>query len=216
MFTILQLGGPLVWLIILVAFVGVLAFVERWYYYHRAQIKIHDFLLGISKRIRANARAEAITICEQETHSPVAQVARAAIINHDRNRDEIREAIDVVVIQEIRRLNKKLFVIASCAQIAPLLGLLGTVMGMIAAFLAISKEGGLVNATTLAGGVWQALVCTASGLATAIPGYISYNYLISRRDEMINDMELCATQMLILFAEQERTRRRSEFDLSES
>ncbi len=216
MFTTLQLGGPVLWLIILVALFGLLAFVERWYYYHRAQIKIHDFLLGISKRIRANAHAEAITICEQEAHSPVAQVARAAIINHDRNRDEIREAIDVVVIQEMRRLNKKLFFIASCAQIAPLLGLLGTVMGMIAAFLAISKEGGLVSATTLASGVWQALICTAAGLAAAIPGYICYNYLISRRDEMINDMELCATQILILFAEQERSRRRSEFDLTET
>lgn len=216
MFTVLQLGGPLVWLIILVAFVGILAFVERWYYYHRAQIKIHDFLLGISKRVRANAYTEASTICEQETHSPVAQVARAAILNHDRNRDEIREAIDVVVIQEMRRLNRKLYVIASCAQIAPLLGLLGTVMGLISAFLAISQEGGLVNATTLASGVWQALLCTAAGLAAAIPGYISYNYLISRRDEMVNDMELCATQMLILFAEQERARRRSEFDLTES
>jgi biopolymer transport protein ExbB len=216
MFTVLQLGGPLVWLIILVAFIGILAFVERWYYYHRAQIKIHDFLLGISKRVRANAYAEASTICEQETHSPVAQVARAAILNHDRSRDEIREAVDVVVIQEMRRLNRKLYVIASCAQVAPLLGLLGTVMGLISAFLAISQEGGLVNATTLAAGVWQALICTAAGLTAAIPGYIAYNYLISRRDEMVNDMELCATQMLILFAEQERSRRRSEFDLTES
>jgi biopolymer transport protein ExbB len=216
MFTVLQLGGPLVWLIFAVALAGLLVFLERLYYYHRGQIKIHDFLLGISKRIRANAYSEATAICEQESHSPVAHVARAAIVHHDRNRDEIREAIDAVVIQEVRRLNKNLYLIASAAQITPLLGLLGTVMGMVAAFIAITNEGGLVNATTLAKGIWQALICTAAGISAAIPGYVSYNYLISRRDGMINDMELCATQMLIFFAERERERRRSEFDLSET
>jgi biopolymer transport protein ExbB len=204
------------WLILGVALFGVLVFVERWYYYHRAQIKIHDFLLGISKRVRANAYNEAAAICEQETHSPVAQVARAALINHDRNRDDIRQAIEAVIIQEIRRLNKNLYLVASAAQIAPLLGLLGTVMGMVAAFIAISDAGGLVNAKILANGIWQALICTAAGIAAAIPGYLCFNYLIARRDDLINDMELCSTQMLIFFAEQERERRKSEFDLSET
>ena len=210
------MGGPLLWAILLVTAGGILAFLERWYYYHRAKIRVQDFLLGIGKRVRANAYAEATAICEHESHSPVAQVVRATLLHHDRNRDEIREAVDAVAIQETRRLNKHLFLLASIAQVTPLLGLLGTIMGMIHAFLTITRQGGVVNAATLAGGIWEALICTAAGILAAIPAYISYNYLISRRDDMVNDMELCATEMLILFAQQEREHRRSEFDLTES
>jgi biopolymer transport protein ExbB len=214
MFVILSKGGALAWFILTTSFVALAVFAERFVHYHRAQISLSDFLKGIRNCIRRNSHVEAIAICD-DAPGPVAQIARTAILRYDRSRSEIQEAIDGVAIQEERRLEKNLPILWTVAQISPLLGLMGTVLGMMRAFQSIQEQTKLTTATDLAGGVWEALICTALGLAVAIPAYIAYNYLVARKTEMIRDMELCATELMNVFVELERERRKDEFDLSE-
>lgn len=214
MLSILSQGGVLVWFIFLASLIGLGIFLERFVHYHRAQIVLNDFLKGIRNCVRRSNYVEAIAICE-DAPGPVAQVARTAILRHDRSRSEIHEAIEAVAIQEERRLDQRLPILWTIAQITPLFGLLGTVVGMIRAFKTIESQQKLITATDLAGGVWQALITTGFGLAVAIPTYVAYHYLVSRKTEMIRDMELCATELMNVFAELERERRKDEFDLTE-
>lgn len=215
MLTILSNGGVMAWFILAAGILGMAVFAERFVHYHRAQIVLADFLKGIRNCIRRNNHTEAIAICE-DAPGPVAQVARTAILRHDRSRSEIHEAIESVAIQEERRLEKNLPVLWTVAQVTPLLGMIGTVFGMIRAFRKIQEAGKLIIATDLAEGVWQALTTTGMGLAAAVCAYVAYNYLVWRKNELIRDMELCGTELMNAFAETERERRKDEFDLSES
>ncbi len=213
MLVVLAKGGIIVWFILFASLVGMAVFVERFVSYHRAQIALGDFLKGIRNCIRRNNHVEAIAICN-DVPGPVAQVARSAILKYDRSRSEIQEAIEATAIQEERRLEKNLPILWTVAQATPLLGLLGTVMGMIRAFQSIQQQGKLITAD-LASGIWQALIATALGLAVAIPTYVAYNYLLARKNEMIRDMELCATELMNIFADLEREHRKDEFDVSQ-
>lgn len=204
----------MVWFILFASILGGAIFVERFIYFHRAQIALRDFLKGLRNCIRRNNPVEAIAICD-DAPGPVAQVAKAAILRYDRSRAEIHETVEATAILEERRLEKNLPILWTIAQVCPLLGLMGTVLGMMRAFRTIQQQEKLVIASDLAGGVWEALIATAFGLAVAIPTYVAYNYLISRKNEMIRDMELCATELMNVFAELERERRKDEFDLSE-
>jgi len=215
MLVILANGGVMVWFILLASAAGMAIFIERFVHYHRAQISLHDFLKGIRNCIRRNNHVEAISICD-DAPGPVAQVARTAILRYDRNRSEIQEAVEATAIQEERRLEKNLPILWTIAQVTPLMGLMGTVLGMMRAFETIQKQGKLITVTDLAGGVWEALIATAFGLAAAMVVYVAHNFLVSRKNEMIRDMELCATELMNTFAELERERRKDEFDLSES
>ena len=204
----------MVWFIFFASLTGAAVFLERFVHFHRAQISLQDFLKGIRNCVRRSNHVEAVAICE-DAPGPVAQVARTAILRYDRSRSEIHEAVEATAIQEERRLEKNLPILWTVAQISPLLGLMGTVMGMMRAFRTIQLQEKLVFAGDLAGGVWEALIATAFGLAVAIPAYVAYNYLLARKNEMIRDMEICATELMNVFAELERERRKDEFDLSE-
>lgn len=205
----------MVWFILFASLAGGAVFVERFIHFHRAQISLRDFLKGVKNCIRRNNYVEAVAICD-DAPGPVPRVARTAVLMHDRSRQEIHEAIEAVAIQEERLLDKNLPVLWTVAQVAPLMGLLGTVIGMMDAFARIQEQEKLITATHLASGVWQALIATGFGLSVAVAAYVAYNFLVSRKNEMMRDMELCATEMMNAFAESERARRRDEFDLADS
>jgi len=214
MFAILAKGGVMVWFILAAGLFGLWFFLERFMHYHRAQIALADFLKGIRNCIRRNSHVEAIAICN-DAPGPVARVARTAILRHDRNRSEIQEAIEATAIQEERKLEKHLPVLWTVAQVAPLLGMTGTVFGMMEAFQSIQQQGKLLTAADLAGGIWEALIATAMGLVIAVAAYVGHTFLVSRKNELVRDMEICATELMNVFAEAERERRKDEFDLSE-
>ena len=111
-------------------------------------------------------------------------------------RDGVREAIEEAGLMEVPRLEEKLNVIATLAQIAPLLGLLGTVLGFLQIFNALQLAGAHANMEQLAGGVWQALISTAGGIAVAIPCYAGYNYLVGRVNSIVLDMEKAASEIV--------------------
>jgi biopolymer transport protein ExbB len=192
--TLLLKGGPLMWLILFNSVLAIAIFFERLFHYHRAQIDAGDFAQGIRNTLKRGNIIESIALCD-ETPGPVAQVVKAAVVNHDRGRDEIRETIQDVARSEVARLERRLPILATIAQVTPLIGFLGTVTGMIRMFMVIQRVQ-LANPGDLAGGIWEALLTTAGGLVVAIPTYVAYNYLVSRVHSLVLDMEKAANDIV--------------------
>jgi biopolymer transport protein ExbB len=197
MFRIIEMGGPMMYPILLCSILFVAILIERLYHYHRAEIDTNQFVAGIRNVLKKKKIAEAISICD-DTPGPVAHIVKAGILKHDQPKEEIKETIGDAALHEVPRLEKNLNILATVAHISPLLGLLGTVLGMIGAFQEIQRESGRVNAGDLAGGIWEALVTTAAGLCVAIPAYVAYNYLVSRVSSLVLDMERSATEVVDL------------------
>jgi biopolymer transport protein ExbB len=188
-------GGPMMWLLLAASAVAVSVFVERLLHYHRAQINSMEFLNGVRTVLKRDNLVEAISICDA-TPGPVARLVKTAVLNHEKGREQVREALEEAGLLEVPRLEHKLNVLATIAQIAPLMGLLGTVLGFIHVFYAIDSQGFNAPPAALARGIWEALVCTASGLAVAIPSYVGYNYLVSRVNSIVLDMEKASNEIL--------------------
>ncbi len=198
--SLLFAGGPMLWLLLLTSAIAVAVFVERLLHYHRAQINSAEFLNGVRTVLKRDNVVEAISICDA-TPGPVARLVKTAILARDRGRDGVREALEEAGLLEVPRLEEKLSLLATLAQIAPLMGLLGSVMGFIRIFGVMQREGPFTHAGTLAGGVWEALICTAVGLAVAIPCHAGYNYLVSRVNQIVLDMEKSSAEIINLVTE---------------
>lgn len=182
------------WVILGLGLSSIFVFLERWLSLHRAHINTADFVNGIRNALQRGNVIESIALCD-ETPGPVAQVVKAGITNRDLTREEIRETMQDVARSEIARLERRLAVLATIAQVAPLLGFLGTVLGMIQMFREIQDKV-LPSPGQLAGGVWVALLTTAGGLVVAVPCYVAYNYLVSTVQHLVLDMEKAANDML--------------------
>lgn len=203
MWETMQRGGLIMWPIALCSVVMGAIIVDRWWQLWREEIDTKVFMEQISKSLRRNKIMEAIDLCDR-TKGPIANILKAGILKHDRPRLEIKEAIEDASIHEIPRLEKNLPMLATIAHIAPLLGLLGTVLGMVTAFQVIESKASAVNPVNpgdLAGGIWAALLTTVAGLMVAIPAYIAYNYFVSRIDGFVLEMERSATDLLNILGE---------------
>jgi biopolymer transport protein ExbB len=201
----LSYGGPMIWLILAASAIAVVIFLERVLHYHRAQINSTEFLNGVRNVLKRDNIVEAVAICDA-TPGPVARLVKLAILNRERGREGVREALEDAGFLEVPRLEEKLNVLATIAQIAPLLGLLGTVLGFVQTFRQIEAAGLLAHVGQLSGGVWEALICTAAGLALAIPAYAGYNYLVGRVNSIVLDMEQVSTEVLNILSETPNSR----------
>lgn len=193
-------GGLMLWVILLLSAVAVAVFVERFLHLHRAQINSLEFLNGVRTVLKRNNVVEAISICEA-TPGPVARLVRTAILNRDHGRERVREVLEEAGLVEVPRLEEKLNLLATIAQLAPLLGLLGTVLGFIQTFWRMQEAGLHAHVGQLSDGIWRALICAAAGLAVAIPAHAGYNYLVSRVNSIALDMERAATEIVNIVAE---------------
>ncbi len=202
MITLFLKGGPLMILIGLCSVIAVAVFLERVFHFRRAQIDTEKFMSGMRNLLKKKSYIEALSICE-ETPGPVAAVLKAGILKHDRGKEQIRETLENTSHYEIPRLEKNLVILSTVAQISPLLGLLGTVTGMIKAFMTIQEKAGFVNPGDLAHGIWEALITTAGGLVVAIPAFVAYNYLVHRVTNFVVDMEQSSTELLELLSAQD-------------
>jgi biopolymer transport protein ExbB len=193
-------GGPVLWLIILSSAVALAVFVERFLHCHRAQINSLEFLNGVRTVLKRDNVVEALSICDA-TPGPVARLVRTAILSREHGREGVREALEEAGLAEVPRLEEKLNLLATIAQLAPLLGLFGTVLGFIQTFMRMQEAGLHAHVGELASGVWQALICAAAGLAVAIPAHAGYNYLVSRVNSIVLDMERAATEIVNIVTE---------------
>src|SRR5215469_14103224 len=188
-------GGPVLYVILLTSAVAVVVFIERFLHCHRAQINSTEFLNGVRTVLKRNNVVEALSICEA-TPGPVARLVKTAILSREYGRERVREALEEAGLAEVPRLEEKLNLLATIAQLAPLLGLLGTVLGFIQTFMGMQEAGLQAHVTQLSTGIWQALICAAAGLAVAIPAHAGYNYLVSRVNSIVLDMERAATEIV--------------------
>jgi len=196
-------GGPIMIPIAACAIIAFAVAVERFFTLRRARINTREFMATIRTVLKQNKVAEAIRVCEK-TPGPIARILRAGMLKHGRRKQDIREAIEDAGQLEIPRLERYLGVLATVASISPLLGLLGTVSGMIKAFAQIQAKMGVVNPSDLAEGIGNALITTAAGLVVAIPTLVLYNYYVAKVDNMILDMEVSSSELVDLLTESER------------
>ncbi len=190
-------GGPVMWPILLCSIFAFAIIFLKFRYLQSITINTQDFLSKVMEKVKRNETKEALAICDS-VKIPVANILKAGILKYDRPRQQIMEAMEDASLYEIPRLEKNLGALATIAHISPLLGLLGTVVGMIRCFQAIqAKVSGLspVLSADLASGIWQALLVTVAGLMVAIPSFIAYNYLVSRVNNYILEMEKAATEL---------------------
>ena len=197
-------GGPIMGLIILCSIMAFAVFLERMWYLRNAKIDTSKFMQEISNKVKSNKVMEAVDMCNT-TRGPIARILKSGVMKYDKPRADIKEAIEDAGIHETPLLEKNLGVLATIAHIAPLLGLLGTVVGMLKAFQVIEVKATSmvpVNPGDLAGGIWEALITTVAGLSVAIPTYVAYNYLVSRVDNFVVVMEKSATELVNLLSDQ--------------
>ncbi len=190
----------MLWVILLCSAVAIAVFVERFLHCHRAQINSLQFLNGVRTVLQRENVVEALSICDA-TPGPVARLVKTAILNRDHGRERVREALEEAGLAEVPRLEEKLNLLATIAQWAPLLGLLGTVLGFIEVFMKMQEAGLHAHIGLLTAGIWQALICAAAGLAVAIPAHAGYNYLVSRVNSIVLDMERAATEIVNIVTE---------------
>ena len=193
-------GGPVLWLLLLISAVAVAVFIERFLHCHRAQINSTEFLNGVRTVLKRNNVVEALSICDA-TPGPVARLVKVAILNRDQGRERVREALEEAGSAEVPRLEEKLSLLATIAQLSPLIGLLGTMLGFIQTFGRMQEAGLNAHVGQLSTGIWQALVCAATGLAVSIPAHAGYNYLVSRINSIVLDMERAATETVRIVTE---------------
>lgn len=193
-------GGPVLWIILFASAVALIVFIERFLHCHRAQINSTEFLNGVRNVLKRDNIVEALSICDA-TPGPVARLVKTAILNRDHGRERVREALEEAGLAEVPRLEEKLNLLATIAQLAPLLGLLGTVLGFIQTFMMMQNYGLNAKFLDLSTGIWKALICAAAGLAVAIPAHAAYNYLVSRVNSIVLDMERAATEIVNIVTE---------------
>ncbi len=196
-------GGPVMWPILLCSIFALSITLEKFLHLNRITIDTQNFLSKVMEKMKRHETKEALQICDS-TNSPIANILKAGILKYDRPRQQIMESIEDASLYEIPRIEKNLNVLATIAHITPLLGLLGSVTGMIKCFQVIqAKASGSipVSPVDLAGGIWEALLATVAGLIVAIPTFVAYNYLVSRINNFILEMEKASTELVNLLSE---------------
>ena len=198
----MQKGGPLMWLILLCSVVSIAVFAERLLYFHRATINLGEFLQGLSNLVRKGNFAEARVEC-QATSVPATRVIYAALIRHNLPRAELREIIQEAGQMEVPRLERNLGMLIAIGYICPLIGLLGTVTGLIQAFVQLSANNGYATLADVSGGIYQSLLTTAAGLVVTIPTILAYCHLSARLNALLHDMERAGIETVNLISENE-------------
>jgi biopolymer transport protein ExbB len=188
-------GGVIMWLILACSVVALSVVIDRFIVIRRANINVPAFMVRLRGLIKKRDIHGAVSVCMQE-NSPIANIIRRGLKKYKYGHDRVKESIANAGKQEISKLEKGLAILASIAGIAPLLGFLGTVTGMITAFMTIEDLAGAANPSDLAGGIWEALLTTASGLIVGIPSLAFYNYFANRVKKLVGDMETVANDVV--------------------
>ena len=197
--SMLQQGGPVLALIAVCALIAAFIFIWKWFEFYRAQMDVNEIVTGLTNVLRRDGMIEAITLCDNSP-GPVPRVLSSAIRAYKED-DDIREAIATQTLIEVPRLESRLNILATLAYVTPLLGLLGTVLGLVDSFQTITAnpDAAITTLPELSKGVYKALLCTAAGLSVAIPCHIAYNYLVSRVQDFCTDMEKASAEIMYFF-----------------
>lgn len=202
--SLIEKGGPIMWVLLAMSLFGFIIFVERVLFLHRGQLRTGQFLEGIRNLVNRGRRLEALTLCE-DMPGPIPGIVKAILLQAGASEAKMRTAAEEAALVEIPILERRIGSIAAIARIAPLVGLLGTVLGMLQAFFGVplSETAGYPTFGLLLGGIGQALLTTAFGLMIAIMAHIAHHFLHGRVRALVHDMEYTGHD-LIQFMQQER------------
>ncbi len=201
-FELLRMGGPVLWIIIAGGVLAFGVFVERALHLHRARIKYDDFLKGIINNLGRSNVTEVLELCE-DTPGPVAHLVKTAILHRDETKANLWDIVDNAATGEVSRMERRLVVLASVAQLAPLLGLLGTVISMVDSLIVMQDNAPLIYSADMMTAFMHALITTAAGLMVAIPCYAGFNLLIIKMDRLVLDMDRAASEIIAFLSSTE-------------
>ncbi|TVR32341.1 MAG: MotA/TolQ/ExbB proton channel family protein [Balneolaceae bacterium] len=187
-FEILSQGGLLMIPLFILSILAIYVISERWRTLENSKMDINSMLNNIESLLKSGSQARAIQYCE-EFDKPLARILKAGIRRLGRPIRDIEEAIRNAGKKEIYSLENRMNWLATIAGVAPLIGFTGTVTGMIRAFMDIQSLQGNVNPSVLAGGIWEALITTATGLIVGIIAYGFYNFLLGKINRMVFELE---------------------------
>lgn len=188
MYQMLQQGGWLMLVLGLCSIVALGVFIERMLLYKRSRMNVSEYLAGVLALVRRQSYREAIVRCE-EGHGPVVYVVTTAIYKRHLPPAELREVVREIAQLQIPQLEANISLLGTLGYVAPLLGLLGTVNGMIEAFVQINRTSGTASVGDLSHGIYAALITSAAGLVVAIPCYLAHNFLVAQVHSIVADME---------------------------
>ncbi len=192
-FSLFAKGGPIMWVLLLLGLLALMLFAERALYLHRGQIRSTSFISGIKNILAKRRIVEALTVCE-ETPGPVAAIVKAALLHADDDAETLRYHVQEAGVVELPALERRLGGLAAIAQVAPLVGLLGTVLGMVTTFVEFERD--YMTASALSAGMWQALLATAGSLMLAIPAHLAHHFLNGRVRAIVRDMEWAGNEII--------------------
>lgn len=188
-------GGFIMWLILFSSIVALAIIIEKVIVLRKTRQNIPAFMVKIRNYLKRKDIAGAVNYCMEEK-SPISNIVKKALRKYKHGHKRVVETIETAGRQEISKLEKGLSTLATIAGAAPMLGFLGTVTGMISAFMRIQELQGSAGPADLAGGIWEALLTTAFGLVVGIPALAVYNYLLSTIQKIVVNMETVVTDVL--------------------
>ena len=201
MLELLQKGGPLMWIILLCSVVALGVFLERLLFLHKAGVRVGELLGGLSLLIR-NGRLDEALAESSASPGPVARVLQSALLRPAADREVLQSITRDAALLEIPLLERNLPILSTLAYVTPLVGLLGTILGLLDTFLILQAHGGYATAAELSRGVYQSMLDAAAGLGVAIPALLAHAYLVSRVNDLIHDMERAGIEIVNLLADQ--------------
>jgi biopolymer transport protein ExbB len=201
MFNFIIKGGPIMWPIILGSIFGLAIVIERFWVFRGVKLDTFDFIQAVFKNIKEDKIKEALTLCEKNIENPLGAIFKVGIERRGLPLERLEKVLEQVGNNQIQKLEKFLGALVSIIGIEPLLGFLGTITGLIRAFMSWERAGANVTVSILAGGIYEAMITTAAGLIVAIPLYLSYNYFISRIKVISNELSNHCIQLLEVIAE---------------
>ena len=199
MFEFLARGGPIMVPIALCSVIGLAFFFERVWALRSHRVVPRDVRVEIAELVKQKRLSDALTLCRKHDIA-ICRVLEVVFVRAEKPRAEIKEATEEIGRREVAELERHTEIVGTIAAVAPLLGLLGTVLGMILTFEVIQDEGlGVVS--SLAGGISQALVTTFAGLSVGIPALIGHRYLLTRVDGLVLELEEATSEIIDLVEE---------------
>ena len=197
---LIERGGPLVWILLGLAFVGTVCVIDRLFYFHRARINVGDLLVGLAHHIRRRAFAEALHEAARAP-GPVARVTYAALLRYYLPRQDLRDVVQEAGQLEVPQIENNIRAILGVALLAPLVGMLGTMVGMVETFQRVSEQGGFSGPGELSGGVFTALITSVVGLTVAVPMYVFYLFFLGRAKRLVQRIERAGIEMVNLISD---------------
>lgn len=192
-------GGPIAWIITAMTLLAIGMFLERMFHLRRARIVFRDFIKGVFNILEKGGADEALSLCD-DTPGPIARLMHTAIMHRDRGIGEISSELESVGRIEIARMERRLAMISTIAQLAPCLGLLGTLMGILQTVNTINSSVPEIVSTDITGGVVTAVTTSIFGLVSAIVCHAFYNMLVVRIDRIVQEMAEAASDIRSFFA----------------